>query len=570
MKKVKKQTLKENKGITLIALVITIIVLLLLAGISIATLTGDNGILTQAKRAKEETEKAEKEENTILNNIEDYITTEGKYDSENGVNVPQIVSGMKKIMFKLPEGENKGTVIKENEPGFDNNNWYNYYESRWANAETEDGSMWVWIPRYAYKITYKNPSNKSEGGTIDVKFLIGTSDEYYDENGEKKTAKRATSATEEVDTTTDYYVHPAFTNESSINYANGGWDKELTGIWVSKFEAGYASGNNSTPVKASSVDYTQTTAYVPAGEAGTSSDSTQSARNWLDGKYGTTTTAIKYPTFQPKTYSMNYINLNDAYNISKALTENGNIYGLSSSTDSHLMKNSEWGAVAYLSHSKYGTNGIEPYVNNIDLNNSIESVYSVTGVTTGTTNAEVKTTTIDTINGTSGNTANDGIYTWEQIEGQKASTTLNMYGVYDFSGGLWERTAGYVANGNSYLKANGASVAYDGDKLKTESTKYTTVYPHGQEDNANIDNSSSTNYKTNKYIYGDGIRETSTGGNDTTSWNTDYSYFQSLHYPFTYRGGRYWDSSSAGLFCFRRSNGYSDYYNGIRPVLVAP
>ncbi len=48
---------------------------------------------------------------------------------------------------------------------------------------------------------------------------------------------------------------------------------------------------------------------------------------------------------------MNYINHNDAFNIAKAMTENGNIYGLTENTDSHLMKNSEWGAVAYLSQS---------------------------------------------------------------------------------------------------------------------------------------------------------------------------------------------------------------------------
>lgn len=51
--------LKNNKGITLIALVVTIIVLLILAGVSIAMLTGDNGILTQSKTAKTDTEKAE-------------------------------------------------------------------------------------------------------------------------------------------------------------------------------------------------------------------------------------------------------------------------------------------------------------------------------------------------------------------------------------------------------------------------------------------------------------------------------------------------------------------------------
>ena len=51
--------LKNNKGITLIALVITIIVLLILAGVSIAMLTGQNGILTQSTKARDDTAKAE-------------------------------------------------------------------------------------------------------------------------------------------------------------------------------------------------------------------------------------------------------------------------------------------------------------------------------------------------------------------------------------------------------------------------------------------------------------------------------------------------------------------------------
>ena len=61
---VKKEKLKKhsNKGITLIALVITIIVLLILAGVSIAMLTGENGILTKATESKEETGKAQEEE----------------------------------------------------------------------------------------------------------------------------------------------------------------------------------------------------------------------------------------------------------------------------------------------------------------------------------------------------------------------------------------------------------------------------------------------------------------------------------------------------------------------------
>ena len=75
MKRKKKE--KHNMGITLIALVITIIVLLILAGVSIATLTGENGILTQAQNAKNETEEAEAQEKEELENqnslIEDIV-----------------------------------------------------------------------------------------------------------------------------------------------------------------------------------------------------------------------------------------------------------------------------------------------------------------------------------------------------------------------------------------------------------------------------------------------------------------------------------------------------------------
>lgn len=65
---------RSERGITLIALVITIIVLLILAGVSIAMLTGDNGILTQANKAKTETENAKKDEKNKLSQNEDYIT----------------------------------------------------------------------------------------------------------------------------------------------------------------------------------------------------------------------------------------------------------------------------------------------------------------------------------------------------------------------------------------------------------------------------------------------------------------------------------------------------------------
>ncbi len=316
-------------------------------------IVGDNGIITEAQSAAKQTEEIQINTQSYMNQLQKEL--EEKIEGQVAVNedipnAPEQIEGMIPIKFTEPTDTAMGSVQETN---WEDNSWYDYSQSKWANTKSEDGSMWVWIPRYAYKITYKNPENKSEGGTIEVRFLEGTSDNYY-ENGELKTAKRQTTEDEMVDTTIDFYVHPAFTNETSINFANGGWDTELTGMYVAKFEAGFPEGNNDTPSVKSSVSYTQDRSWVTAVEAGTASDSSQDARNWLDGIYGSNYPKISYPVFQPLTYSMNYINQNDAYNICKVMNESGNIYGFTtSSSDTHLIKSSEWGMISYLSYSKY-------------------------------------------------------------------------------------------------------------------------------------------------------------------------------------------------------------------------
>ena len=95
---------KQQKGITLIALVITIIVLLILAGVSIAMLTGNNGILTQAQRAKEQTEVAAENEEAILNQIEQELTnatsggtTGGEITPEEGITASDIAKDISAI-----------------------------------------------------------------------------------------------------------------------------------------------------------------------------------------------------------------------------------------------------------------------------------------------------------------------------------------------------------------------------------------------------------------------------------------------------------------------------------------
>ena len=521
------------------------------------------------------------------------------WNEEKGVNAPRLLAGMTPIKFNYPTDSTKGTMTITN---VEDQSWYQYgttYETRrWANAETEDGSMWVWIPRFAYKITYTDSSDKSKGGTIDVKFLIGTTDTYFDDNGQIKTAQRQKTTSQTIDTTADYTVHPAFTNESAIDFANGGWDKELTGIWVAKFEAGYASGNNSAEVKASSINYENAPnnatykdkVYVrgverPRDNGNVQDDDWELARNWLDGKYGTTTTAIKYPVFQPLTYAMNYINTSDAFNLLKVLTESGNIYGLNSvSTDSHLMKDSEWGAVAYLSKSQYG-NPNEITINNANLNSGnvtrpddaqggegVYSVYAVTGCTSNSTTADEIVTTIESLNNVAGNTSNvNGLYVWNQRTGQNASTTGTIYGVYDMSGGTWERTAGIISNGNNNLATfaqaikteTGATIAGTGT-----STKYAKIYLHTDIGSTNNEKSQA-NFDENTKIYGDAIRETSKTGYGGNSWNKDRSYFIQGSSPVFVRGGYFVNGSEAGAFSYNLSAGYSRYSYGIRAVLVA-
>ena len=395
---------------------------------------------------------------------------------------------MTPVKFEEPTENSEGKIVTTTA---DDENWYNYCERRWANARTEDGSLWVWIPRFAYRINKPASSDKEQKGTTSVVFLNGLTDKYYDDNGKEETAKRCKSTDDIVDTT-GYTVHPAFTNESSIGYRNGGWVK---------------------------------------------------ARNYVDGIYSEATTSIKYPTFQGSSYSMNYINQNDAYLLSRRLTTKGNIYGLSTDTDSHLIKNSEWGAVAYISKSFYGIGKIDIAVNNKNVNDNTNNVYAVTGH-----NSENKR--------------------WnEYLAGtMSASTTGNIYGIYDMSGGTWERTAAYINNslGKGCRDTFGASVTSEG-----KSTKYTTLYLSNETTSTDTsDKRSQINYNMNNKIYGDAIRETSTKDTGTTSWYSDGSYFPEGYDPFFDRGGRFDNEKSAGLFYFGRPDGNSGYGNGFRVTLI--
>ena len=94
-------------------------------------------------------------------------------------NHPKLATGMIPVKYN-------GTEFVETQ-SYDPE-WYEYIDtsvegqesnSKWANVKTKDGSMWVWIPRYAYKIRYNNVNDKSAGGTIDVVFLKDTTNNDF-------------------------------------------------------------------------------------------------------------------------------------------------------------------------------------------------------------------------------------------------------------------------------------------------------------------------------------------------------------------------------------------------------
>ena len=191
-----RNTLGRNKGITLIALVVTIIVLLILAGISIAMLTGQNGILNRAAEAKEKTRVAQEDEEKTLQGYEDII-------NQYTVNLPsreETKPYFPNSTFSYKEGDlSTGLVIKDS-----NDNEY----------------VWVEVPKTIYENTEynsngtKKPSNSENYANIEACLKAYTAD--YSISGYNDT-------------------NPKFTVQYQAMlksvYTNGGF-------WIGRYEAG--------------------------------------------------------------------------------------------------------------------------------------------------------------------------------------------------------------------------------------------------------------------------------------------------------------------------------------------
>ena len=380
---------------------------------------------------------------------------------------PELTAGMTPVKWN---GSNWIKTTKND------SEWYDYANKEWANVvlgdatfsgntldESKPYSMLVWIPRYAYKIT--SGWHSSTTGTVDVIFI--------DENNESKSGTTYNGTYDgNTGTYSDYVVHPAF------NYGNSNENK-LRGLWVGKYET-------------SNIDCTT---------------------NELSGRYNGTDKTIQ---IKAGVTSWRYIEVNNIYTVCTEMNKSGNPYGLSTSdsvVDPHMMKNTEWGVVAYLSKSKYGKETEEVWIN--------PNMYNITGQAGNRVSEDFTSSTNN----------------YKSTNGQKASTTGNTTGVYDMSGGAIEVVAAYVNNGNSNLTTYGSN-------LINAEAKYKDVYSKGISDN------DSNNYVAANSKYGDAVYETSNSGNGYTSWYFDTSYFPNGNAPFLARGGGYNQTSIAGVFNF--------------------
>ena len=554
----------NTKGITLVALVITIIILLILATISIQSLT-NTGLFKNAQKAKDETQNAAENQAKLLNEYEDelnkYISgnekklqADGSWNTSKKVNSPQLMEGMTGIYWDKDGNEIEVTADNQD-------NWYDYSAQKWANAVTKDSNgnvtgYWVWIPRYAYKI--ESGRYTSTVGKISVKFLQGTSNKDENNSEISQNYPETTGGTMSA-----YVVHPSFTdgsaNGKNNNFMNGEWDKEISGYWVAKYPAGFQANTITNNNGALSTTISNSSDIV-----------VYSNKNYNDYNSSITTNALSqtlsskpkmtYPVFKPLTYAYNNISTGDVYTLSQEIKNGSNFYGLNSSkTDSHQMKNSEWGAVAYLTQSDKGRNGTEVNLNNYYTTESNPWRTAITGMCTNGISGD-KTTTL-------GNAYNTAI-------GVKGSSTANITGIYDLSGCVWERTAAYISNGNASLSSYGSSYAnktanVNGYNTNGYSTKWATVYPYNSSDSNTNNYSIYSGKKSITYGFGDAVLETSTTGSGSTSWNGDYSHFPDTSVPFFRRGGGCGGSSNAGVFAFYSNSGDPWFYYGFRSVLVA-
>ena len=420
-------------------------------------------------------------------------------------------------MIKVVWNESSSNWVKA-----DNNNWYDYDFGKWANVVTVTSAtrskyqsatsgtaipmndietMWVYIPRYSYTIgsedgdayygkkgVYLNSApTLSLPGEIDVKFI-------------KKSVRNTGSA--------KYKVSEGVSNWRTPDAFTFG-DKELSGIWVGKFET---------------------------------SSSTPDAAN--GGGNVTNLDAM----IKPNVPSWRNIQVANIAEVGINMMKNNNRYGFNNKVvNSHAMKNSEWALPAYLSQSKYGKIGNKNYTGvNKEIYQS-KSSECITGCSYGSPS--------------NGATDYGCQYTYEKsLEGTGSSTTGTIYGIYDMSGGAWEYMMGdYAPKGEKHSGMN-----------TTSNSGYTGLLQDGTTFIGKdfLEDKYYDFYTSSDLLTAcDEKACISQALNETAGWYGDYTYLGTAQHPWIVRGGFFRNDSYAGVFYCSKTAGNIDSNVSFRLVL---
>jgi len=461
----------------------------------------------------------EESQNTIMNttlkgkvNIE-LTTEESKYKEPilNGMD-PVIKDELIPIVI-----ESDGTVYKASE----GEEWYSYEKQSWANAvilkdEKEEycpgeiipeeaiESYFVWIPKYRYQLwDLGNYDSLTEIDEAKVHIIPLIFGDY---NTKDQVEGECTTPMESGETGNckvgDYMTHPAFISIPS------------TGFWVGKFETSKSNDAEDNSINPEGIQ------------------------------------------IKPNVVSWQNIQVANAFYTT---------YDYKRNLDSHMMKNTEWGAVAYLQHSEYGSHA------KIRINNNSDYITGYANVTEPTCGWNS-----DSCDCNRYGTTSDITLPYNTETGYLASTTGNITGIYDMSGGTWEYVMGVMQDmsGNMFTGQNASNHSGfignygEGGNLtvghKWPNSKYYDVYKYG-----------TTISKFANGILGDATKEMGpffqvnyTVQNQSGSWYFNRSRFAYMVYPLFERGGTVPDGVEAGIFAFSGYKG-KDYKDiGYRLVLT--
>jgi hypothetical protein len=407
--------------------------------------------------------------------------------------------------------------------------WYSYQDKQWANAvilldssilyadgetipESNIESYFVWIPKYRYQIwdlgEYENLSEVDNSKPHEIPIIFGDYD-TRDILGECKTPMLSgESGNCEVG---DYMTHPAFISMNT------------TGLWVGKFETGYKGSTDKISAQVNNV------------EPG----------------------SIQ---IKPNVNSWRGIQVANAFYTS---------YEYKRNFDSHMMKNTEWGAVSYLQHSKYGSMSSVRFNNN---SNFVAGYASVKEPTCGYTGKNEECNQYGT----------DSSVTqpWNTSVGYLGSTTGNITGIYDMSGGSWEYMMSVMVDQNGIPMSGRNSLYHSGfngvfscptcDNDNSGNTSLTTGRPFPTDNKYYDTYVFAENAETyNRRILGDATGEMGpfataiyeTKNRQIGSWYADEAWYVSILNSWFIRSAYYSNGYGTGVFAFGHATGH--VYNDV-------